>query len=55
MGLHPLVTLIAMYSGLKVMGIFGMILFPVLTLFVIQFEKAGAFDFIKNLFKEEEI
>ncbi len=55
LGLHPLVTLIAMYSGLKLMGIFGMILFPVLTLFIIQFEKAGAFDFIKNIFKKEEI
>ena len=32
LGLHPLITLIAMYAGLKVFGIFGMIVGPVIAL-----------------------
>ena len=35
-GLHPLITLTSMYAGLKAIGIFGMILGPVLTIIVIK-------------------
>ena len=53
LGLHPLITLLAMYIGLKLIGIGGMILLPVSTLFVIQLYKAGAFDRIKKIFEQE--
>ena len=34
LGLHPLITLIAAYTGYKVYGIIGAILFPILTLII---------------------
>lgn len=49
-GLHPLITLTAMYAGLKLFGVLGMILGPITTLLVKDvlsgFIKAG---YIKNL------
>ena len=35
-GLHPLITITSMYIGLKAIGIFGMILGPVITIIVIK-------------------
>lgn len=35
-GLHPLITITAMYAGLKAIGVLGMILGPVVTLIVIK-------------------
>jgi len=49
LGLHPLVTLLSMYVGLQLLGLGGMILLPIITLFVIQLYKAGAFDRIKKM------
>lgn len=49
LGLHPLVTLLSMYIGLQLLGLGGMILLPIITLFVIQLYKAGAFDKIKKM------
>jgi len=49
-GLHPLITLTAMYAGLKLFGVLGMILGPITTLLIKDilsgFIKAG---YIKNL------
>ncbi|MCG8501063.1 MAG: sporulation integral membrane protein YtvI [Firmicutes bacterium] len=42
-GLYPLATLISMYIGLKIFGIFGMILGPVVTLIVRNLQRAGLF------------
>lgn len=39
-GLNPLVTLISVYVGLKIMGVFGMVLGPIITIIVINFVKA---------------
>lgn len=39
-GLHPLVTLAAMFIGLKIFGVMGMILGPILAVLMIQAEKA---------------
>lgn len=39
-GLHPLITLIAIYVGLRAMGVFGMILGPIFAIIVINFIKA---------------
>ncbi len=47
-GVPPLITLISMYAGLKLFGIFGMILGPVLVIIVRNLYIAGAFDFLKN-------
>ncbi len=38
-GLHPLAALIAMFAGVSLAGIPGLILFPVLLMVVIQVEK----------------
>lgn len=42
-GLHPLATLIAMFSGLKLIGIAGMILFPVALAIVLGLKKTEKF------------
>ena len=43
-GVPPLLTLMAMYGGLKFFGIFGMILGPVLVLVIRNLYRAGLFD-----------
>ncbi|NLN88407.1 MAG: sporulation integral membrane protein YtvI [Syntrophomonadaceae bacterium] len=43
-GLHPLVTLIALYVGLRLGGIYGMILGPVLVVIFIACYRAGLFE-----------
>ena len=40
-GLPPLVTLIAIYVGLQSFGIFGMFLFPITVIVVVNLQKAG--------------
>lgn len=41
LGLHPLVTLVSMYLGVKLMGFGGMILLPIITIVLINFQNAG--------------
>lgn len=53
LGIHPLITLLSMYVGLKTIGVGGMIILPVITLFVIQLYKFGAFDIIKKIINNE--
>lgn len=48
LGIHPLITLLSMYVGLKTIGVGGLIIFPILTVLVIQLFKMGAFDGIIN-------
>jgi len=40
-GLHPLITLMSMYIGLKSVGVFGMILGPIIAIIVISFFQAN--------------
>ena len=47
-GLHPLVTLISMYVGLQVFGLFGFVLFPILLVVITQFRKWGYISFWKD-------
>ena len=44
LGLHPLITLIAAYTGYKVYGIIGAILFPILTLVISYLNNAGVIN-----------
>ena len=39
-GLHPLVTLLSVYIGLRTLGVFGMVLGPIVTIIIINFFKA---------------
>ncbi|MGE5371323.1 MAG: sporulation integral membrane protein YtvI [Solirubrobacterales bacterium] len=43
-GLHPLATLIALYVGLKAGGFVGMIMGPILLIFLMACYRAGVFD-----------
>ena len=43
-GLHPLATLISLYVGLKMAGIVGMILGPVLVILFLSCRRAGVFE-----------
>ncbi|MBQ8821657.1 MAG: sporulation integral membrane protein YtvI [Lachnospiraceae bacterium] len=47
-GLHPLATLIALYVGLKVLGIIGMFLFPVTLAVLVNMEKEDALHIVKK-------
>jgi sporulation integral membrane protein YtvI len=49
LGLNPIVTLTSIYVGFKLIGVLGMILFPILTQIAVQLHKKG----IIKLFKEE--
>ncbi|HBT65345.1 MAG TPA: sporulation integral membrane protein YtvI [Ruminococcaceae bacterium] len=40
-GLNPLVTLFFMFLGLRAIGIFGMLLFPVIVMVLIQLQESG--------------
>lgn len=46
-GLHPLITLLCIYIGLKVFGIIGMFT-PIVVALIKQFYEWGYFDFLKN-------
>ena len=43
-GLHPLVTLIALYVGLRAAGVVGIILGPALVVVFLACQRAGVFD-----------
>lgn len=40
-GLHPIITLVAMYSGLQIFGVLGIFLFPMLILILKYLKRAG--------------
>lgn len=43
-GLHPILTLLSMYVGYRVLSVGGMILGPLILMLIISFYKAGVFD-----------
>ncbi len=40
LGIHPIITLVSMYSGLKLIGVIGMIIGPLIALIIISFFRA---------------
>lgn len=58
MGIHPLVTLLAVYVGLKTIGFAGVILFPILALVLLHLQEAGMFTLWRTkrkLAKKEDV
>ena len=57
MGLHPLVTLICIFVGLRLFGIIGMFAVPLTVMVLIELQRSGKFDivyyFAKNFLAEE--
>ncbi len=57
MGLHPLITLICMFVGLRLFGIIGMFCVPLAAMIVITMQKNGMIDILayikKNFFQNE--
>lgn len=47
-GLYPLVTLVAMYAGLRALGLLGMILFPLAVIFLKELNDNGTIHLWKN-------
>ncbi len=41
LGLHPLTTLICVYIGYKTLGLWGMVLFPILAITILKFQEWG--------------
>ena len=46
MGLHPLLTLICMFVGLRLFGILGMIALPLTVMIIIELQKSGKLDIV---------
>ena len=42
LGLYPLITLLAIYIGLKTLGFAGVVLFPIIVLVLVYLQRAGA-------------
>ena len=53
-GLHPLLTIMSMYIGLKVLGFFGLIIGPALLIIINNLAKAGFFSRILKGDEEDE-
>ena len=53
-GLHPLVTLIAIFVGLKFLGVIGVFLLPVITIIFVHLYRRGKLDFIGFNAKTDE-
>ena len=55
-GMNPLLTLMSMYIGYRVLSVGGLILGPLIMLFVMSLYKAGVFDtpiaIVKQVFKK---
>ncbi len=47
-GLHPLITLISIFTGLKLFGVFGMLCLPLVIIMLYSLYKDGKLDFIKS-------
>lgn len=47
-GLHPLLSLISIFLGIKFMGFFGIIVFPIMTITVISLNSKGFIKLYKN-------
>ncbi len=54
LGIHPLITLLSMYIGLKTVGFSGLILFPLLAVLIIQLVKMGVFNGVFSTDKTKE-
>ena len=52
-GLSPVLTLIAMYTGLKLFGFFGLIGFPITLIVLIKLHECGMIGIWKDVKKEE--
>lgn len=48
LGLYPIVTLIAVYLGMRLIGFAGVIVFPIIFLIVFKLQKAGLFTIWKT-------
>ena len=53
-GIHPLLTLVLMYVGLKAQGLLGMLALPVIAVVLVQLQKAEIINFYRELDDEEE-
>ena len=55
MGTNPILTLMSMYIGYRLIGVLGLILGPIVMMLIISFYKAGLFDglihFVKLVYK----
>jgi len=47
LGLYPIITLIAVYTGIRLIGFAGVVVFPILFLIIFKLQKAGIFTIWK--------
>ncbi len=53
-GVHPLLMLIGMYAGVKIFGMFGLILFPVVLIIIKNLNDSEKIHLYKNIEKPQE-
>lgn len=53
-GLYPLLTLVAMYIGLKVMGLIGLLSFPILTIIIKKLNDDGKLHLFKKPLEKDK-
>ncbi len=53
-GIHPLITLLLIFIGLRLMGVLGIFILPVLAIVIIELYKRGKLDFLHFGEKNEE-
>ena len=54
-GLYPLVTLMCMYAGLQLFGVFGLFLFPITIIILKNLNDSGVIELWKNPNEDEKI
>ena len=55
LGLYPVVTLIALYTGYNILGFFGMVLFPICLILLKNLNDEGRIHIWKNMDKKEDV
>lgn len=54
-GLHPVLTLVLMYIGLQLFGIFGLFLFPIAMIIIKTLHDAGSIKIWKDITEEDKV
>lgn len=55
LGMNPIVSLVSIYLGYKIMGVFGMIIMPIVTQIVLELHKKGSIKIFKGNIASEVI
>jgi len=55
LGLNPIVSLMAIYLGFRLFGVFGMIIMPITTQFVLELHRRGKIKLFRDVARREDL